>query len=90
MESPVCHTSQGLLAGPYRKSPGPILKSEGPVVGPGACCVIAGPHGTTWMLYHSWNPERKYRAMSIAELTWNDGRPQVKASWGQNMPAPFG
>ena len=79
-----------VATGPFRKSPDPILKSEGAVIGPGACCVIAGPNGTTWMLYHSWDSECKYRAMNVAQMTWNDGRPQVEASWGKEVPAPFG
>ncbi len=82
-------TVDHLHAGPFHKHPQPVLKSDGAVVGPGACCIVRGPNDTEWMLYHSWNPERTYRAMSIAELTWHEDKPVVHASWGKPQHAPF-
>ncbi len=78
-----------LHAGPFNKHPEPVLKSDGAVVGPGACCIVRGPNDTEWMLYHSWNQDRTYRAMSIAELTWHEDKPVVHASWGKPQHAPF-
>lgn len=77
------------ITGPYHKHPQSVLKSDGAVVGPGACCIVRGPNDTEWMLYHSWNKERTYRAMSIAELTWHEDKPVIRASWGEPQPAPF-
>ena len=78
-----------LHAGPFNKHPEPVLKSDGAVIGPGACCIVRGPNDTEWMLYHSWNQDRTYRAMSIAELTWHEDKPVVHASWGKPQHAPF-
>lgn len=77
-------------AGPYHKQPEPVLRSEGLVIGPGACCLVGGPNDTEWMLYHSWNREHTYRAMSIAELKWHGDTPVVHASWGEAQHTPFG
>ena len=67
-----------------------MIKSEGAVIGPGACCIVKGPKDTEWMLYHSWDSQRKYRAMSIAEVKWQGKEPVVKPTWGQPQPAPYG
>ncbi|KAL0040538.1 hypothetical protein WJX77_010054 [Trebouxia sp. C0004] len=40
------------ITGPFHKHPQPVLKSDGAVVGPGACCIVRGPNDTEWMLYH--------------------------------------
>ena len=80
-----------VLAGPYEKSQTTVIKSHGSVKGPGACCLVKGPTDTTWMLYHSWStdPDKPYRAMSIAELKWHGSVPIVHTSWGELEPAPF-
>ena len=76
-------------AGPYCKSLKPVMKSGEGVVGPGACCIVTGPSKTTWMMYHSWNLQRTYRAMSIAEVSWDQHGPIVNAIWGKPQPTPF-
>lgn len=80
-----------VIAGPYEKSQTTVIKSHGSVKGPGACCLVKGPRDITWMLYHSWStdPDKPYRAMSIAELNWHGSVPIVHTSWGELEPAPF-
>ena len=78
-----------MFVGPYHKSSRPVLKTKDAVIGPGACCVVKVSNGTEWMLYHSWDPKRTYRAMSIAELEWKGKEPFVRVSWGKPEPAPY-
>jgi len=58
----------------------PILKSAPDLVGPGHQSVFEF-QGRTWIAYHAWrntdNPRKRYRAMYISPLDWEDGRPVI-------------
>lgn len=69
------------LTGPYTKSQVPLLNTDHKVhraAGPGGQDIVVGHGGETWMLYHTWDPKRKYRNMNIDVLAWEDEKPVVK------------
>lgn len=78
--------------GPYTKpAKQPILATDmkqGTVIGPGGQDVVVGPHGQTWMVYHSWNPTVDYRRMQIDRLDWNGATPVVNQSGKLPQPKP--
>lgn len=77
------------LLGPYEKPLRDALLEtsirEG-IVGPGGQDIVLDDEGDTWLLYHQWMPGG-YRAMSLAELRWEDGAPVVNPTRAP-MPVP--
>jgi len=78
--------------GPFTKHPGnPIAHRGGDVLGPGHHCVVEGPDGRLWMVYHQkastkigWD-----RFLAIDPLWFDDqGVIHVKVSHGTDEPAP--
>lgn len=78
--------------GPFDKYPGnPIAKRGGCVFGPGHHCVVEGPDGGYWMVYHqkadadvNWK-----RFLAIDPLWFDDqGRIHTKTTRGTPQPAP--
>jgi beta-xylosidase len=55
----------------------PLHSSDSGVAGPGGACVIIGPAGDMWLVYHAWTPDRiGYRAggarsLHFAALRWD-------------------
>ncbi len=79
------------ILGPYTKGSGPILTSDansGAAYGPGGQAITVGPHGKTWMVYHSWDPSRSRRWMQIDELDWEDDVPVVRGPSRSPEPIP--
>lgn len=76
------------LFGPYVKPTGPMVVSEGTVVGPGGEKVIVGPDGNTWMLYHSWESNFAYRSMSVDQLDWVGDVPVLRGPSRVVQPLP--
>jgi xylan 1,4-beta-xylosidase len=78
--------------GPFTKHPGnPIAHRGGDVLGPGHHCVIAGPDGRLWMVYHQKASTRKGwdRFLAIDPLWFDDqGVIHVKTTRGTDEPAP--
>jgi len=78
--------------GPFTRFPGnPIAKRGNGVFGPGHHCVIAGPDGRLWMLYHQQNSERRgwKRFLAIDPLWFDEqGVIHVKTTRGTDEPAP--
>jgi xylan 1,4-beta-xylosidase len=78
--------------GPFAKHPGnPIAHREGPVFGPGHHCVVAGPDGRLWMVYHQQNTEKIgwNRFLAIDPLWFDDlDAIHVKTTRGTDEPAP--
>ena len=70
------------ILGPYTK-PGngpfvqtiPTQNNNPPVIGPGGEDIVVAKDGTTWMLYHSWDPTISYREVNIDQLTWDGDKP---------------
>lgn len=79
-------------SGPFTKYPGnPIAKRGNGVFGPGHHCVIAGPDGRMWMVYHQQNSEKPgwKRFLAIDPLWFDDqGVIHVKTTRGTDEPAP--
>jgi xylan 1,4-beta-xylosidase len=78
--------------GPFIRFPGnPIAKRGGGVFGPGHHCVIAGPDGRLWMVYHQQSSERRgwKRFLAIDPLWFDEqGVIHVKTTRGTDEPAP--
>ena len=70
------------VLGPYTKpANGPLVQTvptqnnNPPVIGPGGEDIVVAKDGTTWMLYHSWDPTISYREVNIDQLTWDGDKP---------------
>ncbi|NLC58896.1 MAG: family 43 glycosylhydrolase [Armatimonadetes bacterium] len=78
--------------GPFEKYPGnPIAKQGNGVFGPGHHCVVEGPDGKLWMIYHQKNTEKvdwdRFLAM---DPIWFDeqGVLHTRVTRGTDQPAP--
>lgn len=59
-----------------------VLRSvPGHVVGPGHCSIVAGPDGSSYIVYHAWDPARTVRRMCIDRLTWTAAGPTSAPTW---------
>lgn len=78
--------------GPFTKHAGnPIAKRGNGVFGPGHHCVVAGPDGRLWMVYHQQNSERPgwKRFLAIDPLWFDEqGVIHTKTTRGTDEPAP--
>jgi len=78
--------------GPFGKYRGtPIAKRGGGVFGPGHHCVVTGPDGRLWMVYHQQNSEKVgwNRFLAIDPLWFDDaGILHAKTTRGTDEPAP--
>jgi beta-xylosidase len=72
------------ITGPYQKPAEPLVKTvpsdngQPAVIGPGGEDIVVAKDGTTWMLYHSWDPSISYREMNIDKLEWNGDKPVLR------------
>jgi arabinan endo-1,5-alpha-L-arabinosidase len=82
------YAQSNALLGPYVKPSQPLVHSEGSVVGPGGEDIVIGPDGNTWMLYHSWDPNFAYRAMSVDRLDWVNNVPVLRGPSRALQPVP--
>ena len=78
--------------GPFEKFPGnPIVHRGAGIFGPGHHCVIAGPNGKLWMIYHQKQDDgvNWKRFLAIDPLWFDeDGVIHAKATRGTDEPAP--
>lgn len=78
--------------GPFTKHPGnPIARRGGKVLGPGHHCVIEGPDGKLWMLYHQkWGEERSFKRFLALDPIWFDeqGVLHTRVTRDEDRPAP--
>lgn len=78
--------------GPFTKYAGnPIAKRGHGVFGPGHHCVIAGPDGRLWMVYHQQNSDQPgWRRFLAIDPLWFDeqGVIHVRTTRGTDKPAP--
>ncbi|HOX55367.1 MAG TPA: glycoside hydrolase family 43 protein [Candidatus Paceibacterota bacterium] len=79
-------------SGPFVRYAGnPIARRGGSVIGPGHHCVVEGPDGKLWLVYHQkWNAERGWRRFLALDPIWFDeqGVLHTKLSRGTDQPAP--
>ncbi len=78
--------------GPFTKYPGnPIVKRTETVFGPGHHCVIEGPRGGLWMVYHQKkNTDINFTRFLALDPIWFDEEGVIHAtvSRGTEQPAP--
>lgn len=68
------------LTGPYVKPSGPLMTTggfAGAVRGPGGQDVVTGRDGRDRIVFHGWNTDYTQRAMYVAGLSFEGGRPVV-------------
>lgn len=78
--------------GPFTKHPGnPIVQRGGGVFGPGHHCVVPGPDGRLWMVYHQQNSAQvgwdRFLALDPIEFD-GTGVLRARATRGTDQPAP--
>lgn len=78
--------------GPFEKFQGnPIVHRGGKVLGPGHHCVVEGPDGKLWNVYHQkWDDKTNFRRFLAIDPIWFDeqGVMHGKASRETDEPAP--
>lgn len=78
--------------GPFTKHPGnPIARRGNGVFGPGHHCVVAGPDGKLWMVYHQQNSAENgwKRFLALDPLRFDEaGVIHTKTTRGSDEPAP--
>jgi len=78
--------------GPFEKYAGnPIAHRGGQVLGPGHHCVVPGPDGRLWLVYHQkWNADRSFHRFLAIDPIWFDrhGVLHTRLSRGTDEPAP--
>jgi xylan 1,4-beta-xylosidase len=78
--------------GPFVKYAGnPIIHRRRNVFGPGHHCVVTGPDGKLWLVYHQkWDEEQGYHRFLAIDPIWFDeqGVLHAKISRGTDEPAP--
>jgi beta-xylosidase len=78
--------------GPFQKYAGnPIAHRGNGVLGPGPHCVIEGPHGGLWMVYHQkFSDKIRWDRFLAIDPLWFDGAGviHVKTTRGTDEPAP--
>ena len=78
--------------GPFEKFKGnPIVQRGGKVLGPGHHCVIEGPDGKLWNVYHQkWDDKTNFNRFLAIDPIWFDeaGVLHGKATRETDEPAP--
>ncbi len=78
--------------GPFEKHPGnPIVRRRENLFGPGHHCVVEGPDGTLWMIYHQKVDEgRSFKRFAALDPLWFDdaGVIHARVSKGTDEPVP--
>ena len=78
--------------GPFTKYAGnPIAHRGGKVLGPGHHCIIEGPDGKLWLVYHQkWNAQTNFHRFLALDPLWFDeqGVLHARVSRDTDEPAP--
>jgi xylan 1,4-beta-xylosidase len=78
--------------GPFTKYPGnPIARRTDKVLGPGHHCVIPGPDGKPWLVYHQkWTDDKSFNRFLAIDPLWFDdaGVMHARVSRDTDQPAP--
>jgi xylan 1,4-beta-xylosidase len=78
--------------GPFKKHNGnPIAHREKGLYGPGHHCVVNGPDGKMWMVYHQkYDDGTNYRRFLALDRMWFDdeGKVHARVTRGTSEPAP--
>jgi beta-xylosidase len=78
--------------GPFVKYSGnPIARRTGNVLGPGHHCVVEGPDGKLWLVYHQkWNAEKNFHRFLAIDPMWFDDQGVIHTTLSRDtdQPAP--
>ncbi len=78
--------------GPFVKYAGnPIVHRGGKVLGPGHHCIVEGPDGKLWLVYHQkWNADTSFHRFLAIDPLWFDdqGVIHARATRDSDEPAP--
>jgi beta-xylosidase len=82
--------------GPCHDAPNnPILKTRCDAVGPGHQALIVDHRGTTWIVYHAWEPHHvgysgtgPGRLLWIDRVLWRNGKPVIHGPTCTKQPDP--
>lgn len=78
--------------GPFEKFAGnPIVRRRDGIFGPGHHCVVTGPDGKLWMIYHQkYDDDTNYDRFLALDPVWFDdgGRMHARVTRGTKEPAP--
>jgi beta-xylosidase len=87
-ENPIAHRSEGTAG---QASSGTEAQRPQSVYGPGHHCVVTGPDGKLWMIYHQKQDDgMNYRRFLALDPIWfdDDGKLHARVSRGTDEPAP--
>jgi beta-xylosidase len=78
------------LTGPFVKYAGnPIAHRGGKVLGPGHHCVVEGPDGKLWLVYHQkWNAEQNFHRFLAIDPVWFDAEGVLHAKVSRDTDEP--
>jgi xylan 1,4-beta-xylosidase len=76
--------------GPFVKYAGnPIVHRSGKVLGPGHHCVVEGPDGKLWLVYHQkWNAEQNFHRFLAIDPVWFDAEGVLHAKVSRDTDEP--
>ena len=76
--------------GPFVKYAGnPIVHRGGKVLGPGHHCVVEGPDGKLWLVYHQkWNAEQNFHRFLAIDPVWFDAEGVLHAKVSRDTDEP--
>ncbi len=67
---------------PLRKSDAPLLVTDRArgILGPGGQDVVLDKSGQSWLLYHAYPPQGRYRRLNLDRLIWRGDTPVIQTS----------
>jgi beta-xylosidase len=76
--------------GPFVKYAGnPIVHRGGKVLGPGHHCVVEGPDGKLWLVYHQkWNTDQNFHRFLAIDPMWFDAKGVLHAKVSRDTDEP--
>jgi len=76
--------------GPFVKYAGnPIAHRSGSILGPGHHCVIEGPDGKLWLVYHQkWNAEKNFHRFLAIDPLWFDDQGVIHTTLSRDTDRP--
>ena len=76
--------------GPFVKYTGnPIVHRGGKVLGPGHHCVVEGPDGKLWLVYHQkWNADQNFHRFLAIDPVWFDAEGVLHAKVSRDTDEP--
>jgi beta-xylosidase len=73
---------------PAGEGPALMRSRPGQLEGPGHNCVVVGPDGEDYIVYHAWDPGHTARRMCIDRLDWTPDGPHTDGPTATPQPIP--